>query len=122
MLLARRMWTRTELSQARSISFLNKLMAKRDTSILSWKSNNVPGRTLVKRLIGLGILLFLPAANLSCGNERGEQPKTGPTNSSPTITSVRILPENPTKDSEVSLIIQSMDPDGNLISYKYQWI
>jgi len=38
------------------------------------------------------------------------------------ITSVSILPEKPTKESELNLSIQSKDPDGDSITYHYQWL
>jgi hypothetical protein len=38
------------------------------------------------------------------------------------MTSVSLLPERPNRENDLSLIIQSQDPDGDLVSYRYQWI
>jgi len=43
-------------------------------------------------------------------------------NSPPVISSVTILPEKPTKGSELTLSIQSKDPDGDPMTYQCQWI
>ena len=42
-------------------------------------------------------------------------------NSSSAITSVRILPEKPTKETDLSVTIQGKNPDDR-ITYTYQWI
>jgi hypothetical protein len=38
------------------------------------------------------------------------------------ITSANILPEKPNKESEFNLSIQSKDPDGDSVTYQFQWI
>jgi hypothetical protein len=43
-------------------------------------------------------------------------------NSPPIITSVNILPNHPNKESELNPVIQSRDPDGDTITYQYQWV
>jgi hypothetical protein len=57
--------------------------------------------------------------NLSC--EKGLEPKSK-TNSPPAITSVSILPEKPDQKSELNVLIQSKDPDGDAVTYSFQWI
>jgi len=58
---------------------------------------------------------------ISCEGKKSET-STSKTNSPPVIISVMILPEKPTKESELTLSIQSNDPDGDPITYQYQWI
>ncbi|NWG03869.1 MAG: hypothetical protein HXY44_13545 [Syntrophaceae bacterium] len=58
---------------------------------------------------------------LSCGKEKGPDLKSKP-NTPPVISSVSILPDKPNKDSELNLFIQSQDPDGDPITYQYQWM
>ncbi len=66
-------------------------------------------------------LLTSIVAIISC--ESGETGKSASKiNSPPVITSVTILPEKPTTGSELSLSIQSKDPEGDPITYQYQWI
>ena len=38
------------------------------------------------------------------------------------ISSINILPEKPTKESEFNLFIQSHDPNGESVTFQYQWI
>lgn len=58
---------------------------------------------------------------LSCENSAniGSKPDA---NSPPVISSINILPENPTKDSELNTFVQSHDPDGDLVTFQYQWL
>jgi hypothetical protein len=72
---------------------------------------------LFLKIIYLFLLLCF-VANFACERERIESE----TNSPPVITSVKIFPEKPNKDSELRLIIQSYDPDRVPIQYDYQWI
>jgi hypothetical protein len=73
------------------------------------------------KIITLLFIPFLLIGNLSC--ERQNRPESmTKINSSPIITSVRIFPEKPYQDSELNLIIQSQDPDGDPVMYRYQWI
>jgi hypothetical protein len=44
------------------------------------------------------------------------------TNRLPVITSINITPQNPNKASELGFIIRSQDPDGDLVTYHYQWM
>jgi len=57
----------------------------------------------------------------SCGKSSDTDRKSK-TNSPPVITSINILPDKPNKESELNLFIQSQDPDGDPITYQYQWI
>lgn len=73
----------------------------------------------------LAVLLFLcPFVILiSCERQKAtEPPSKTKANSLPTITSVTILPERPTRENDLSLVIQSQDSDGDLVNYRYQWI
>lgn len=72
--------------------------------------------SFIKFIVLLSLLL-----NLSCEGKKVDSPKSK-TNSPPVITSVRILPEKPNKESELNLNVQSQDPDGDPITYHYQWI
>jgi hypothetical protein len=65
-------------------------------------------------------LLILLAGLFSC--ERQKDQKGSKPNSAPVITSVNILPDKPNKESELNLLTQSQDPDGDPITYQYQWI
>ena len=67
------------------------------------------------------LLLFLPGINISCDGHRGTevQSKTDPP---PVITSITISPDQPNKESELSLFIQSHNPGGNPLTYRCQWI
>ncbi len=66
-------------------------------------------------------LLFLLLLGLSCEGQKVEAPKSK-IHSPPVVTSADILPEKPNKASELSLIIQSQDPDRNPVTYHYQWM
>jgi hypothetical protein len=62
----------------------------------------------------------LIAGNIACEREKKEPPYT--TNSPPSITSLSVIPENPRKENELSLIVQADDPNRDIISYTYQWL
>ena len=68
-------------------------------------------------------LLALLAAtiNLSCENLEGTSLKSKP-NSPPVITSARIVPEGPNVGSELIVFTQSQDPDGDSVTYLYEWV
>lgn len=66
-------------------------------------------------------LFFSLVGILSCGREKATEPKSK-TNSPPVITSVNILPEKPNKESELNLSVQSKGPEGDSVTYQYQWI
>ncbi len=71
------------------------------------------------KILTVFLLLFLGV--LACAKGKEGEVKTK-SNSPPVITSVSILPEKPTKESELNLSIQSKDPDGDPITYQYQWL
>ncbi len=68
------------------------------------------------------ILLLLVISLVGIISCEGQKTQTSKINSPPIITSITILPERPTKESELNLSIQSNDPDGDSITYQYQWI
>ncbi len=72
------------------------------------------------RIVVFFFMLFLLFENLSCEGERGSEFKAR-TNSPPSITSVTISPEKPNKETDLNLFVQSQDPDGDQVSYQYQW-
>ena len=59
--------------------------------------------------------------NLSCDNLDSDKSRFK-TNSSPAITSVKILPENPNLESELNVFTQSQNPSGESVTYRYQWM
>jgi len=71
------------------------------------------------KILTVFLLLFLGV--LACAKGKEAEVKTK-TNSPPVITSVNILPEKPNRESELNLLIQSQDPDGDPITYQYQWL
>ena len=71
------------------------------------------------KILTVFLLLFLGVLACAKGKEAEVKAKT---NSPPAITSIKILPEKPTKESELNLSIQSKDPDGDPITYQYQWL
>ncbi len=74
------------------------------------------------RTIALLLFLFLVGTtDLSCEREERVEPASRG-NAPPSIMSVQILPERPVADNDFSLLIQSKDPDGDPISYDYQWL
>jgi hypothetical protein len=74
----------------------------------------------IERLVLLFFPLFVTLIS-SCGKgEQGRLSSKG--NSPPVITSAKILPEKPTKETDLSIMAQSNDPDGDTVHYRYQWI
>ncbi len=96
-------------------------MKKRKISILLLSKIKDDGLEFFTETIAIFLFLFLLLGNLSCEKQGkiGSKPKT---NSPPVITSVNILPERPDRESDLSLVIQSHDPNGDSITYRYQWI
>ncbi len=66
----------------------------------------------------LCITLLTP---LACESRKASEQKSK-VNSPPIISSVTLLPEKAYQGKELNLIIQCTDPDGDPISYKYQWM
>lgn len=77
-------------------------------------------RTLIGKIALLSVLGVL-LANFSCGRHERTEPKSK-TNSPPLISSISILPEKPTQESEINLFIQSHDPEGDPVTFQYRWI
>jgi hypothetical protein len=67
------------------------------------------------------LLLVALVGMISCEGKKSDT-SASRTNSPPAIISATILPENPTMGSELSLSVQSKDPEGDPITYQYQWI
>ena len=74
--------------------------------------------SVLKSVMLLLVLISLVGI-FSC---EGKKTETSKSNSPPVISSVILLPEKPYKESELNLSIQSNDPDGDPITYQYQWI
>jgi hypothetical protein len=96
-------------------------MEKRSASFFSFCKKTYPKFWLLINILILFSLPFSLAGILSCEKEKGVGYKSK-SNSPPVISSVSILPEKPYKESELNLSIQSNDPDGDPITYQYQWI
>ena len=79
------------------------------------KKINIPSLPLIF------LLLFFPGINISCDGQQGTEIQSK-TNSPPAITSITISPNQPNKESELSLFIQSRNPGGDPLTYRYQWI
>ena len=76
---------------------------------------------MLQKNITLLLLFFVFVGNFSCGKGEGTEPKSR-TNSPPIIDSLSIIPEKPTKESELNSVIKGHDPDGDPITYQYQWL
>jgi hypothetical protein len=74
------------------------------------------GRIIVR----VSLCLIIPIL-LSC-EDRKNSALSSKSNSPPTITSVTLLPVKAYKGTEFNLVVQGSDPDGDPITYKYQWI
>jgi len=98
-------------------------MKKRNISILSFNKAMPRGLWSLIKPVTLFLLLSSIVVPLSCeGQKPAQPPSKTKTNSPPTITSVTLLPERPNRENDLSLVIQSQDPDGDLVNYRYQWI
>ena len=75
----------------------------------------------IARLSFIFFLLFLPGINISCEGKQGMEIQSK-TNPAPAITSIRILPDQPKKENDLSLFIQSHNPGIEPLTYRYQWI
>jgi hypothetical protein len=73
------------------------------------------------KLITALFILFLLVGIFSCKKKEGIEPKPK-VNFPPEVISVFILPDKPTKGDNLNLTIQSRDPDGDPITYHYEWL
>jgi hypothetical protein len=76
----------------------------------------------INSIIASVFILFIAFGIFSCERQNEADFKSEiRTNTPPSIISVNILPKNPNKESDLDLIIQSRDPDRDLVTYRYQW-
>ncbi len=73
------------------------------------------------KIFSLLLILPLLLGIFSCGRSDKVEPKSK-TNSPPVIRSATILPENPTREKDLAVIVQGEDPDQDPITYLYQWV
>lgn len=66
-------------------------------------------------------LLVVAGINISCDGQQGKGIPSE-ANLVPVITSITISPDQPNKENELSLFIQTHNPGGNPLTYRYQWI
>lgn len=98
-------------------------MKKRNISILLFNKAEPRGLWLLTKALTFFLLLSSVAVPLSCEREKPATPSSKTkANSLPTITLVTVLPERPTRENDLSLVVQSQDADGDLVNYRYQWI
>ena len=67
-------------------------------------------------------LLLLPLCGILSCEGSDTTASRSKANSPPVITSVRILPDKPTKEIELRVNIEGHDPDGDPMAYRFQWI
>jgi hypothetical protein len=110
-------------SQKRSTCFRNISIERSYTSIRSFKKIKEGGFGSVIKAIASCTILISFFLNFSCEREKEVvvQPQVR-TNRPPFITTVTIIPQSPNKGNDLDLIIQSQDPDGDPVTYHYQWI
>jgi hypothetical protein len=73
------------------------------------------------KIIALFLAFPILAWNVSCGRKEVNE-ANHVKNSPPHIASVKILPENPKKESLFNLVIESYDADRDRVVYQYQWL
>jgi hypothetical protein len=97
-------------------------MEKKNVSTPSSNKGTSDPRNPFAPIVFLPVLLLLFWVGvLACGRE--ERATSGSAqNRPPTITSVALLPENPDHDSDLSLVVQCEDPEGDSITHEYQWM
>jgi len=96
-------------------------MTRKNISTPLFNKTRNPILAFPSKRFGLLSLFLCLTLISSCGKaERGEPSSKG--NSPPVISSATILPEKPTKESDLNIMVQSNDPDGDTIHYRYQWI
>ena len=97
------------------------VVEKKNISTRSFKKMDRHGLWPFLKILTIFSFLFPLVVILSCERQKGIEIKSK-TNSPPVITSANILPEKPNKESELNLSVQSKDPDGDSVTYQFQWI
>ena len=97
-------------------------MKKKNVSTPSSSRGTSDPRSPFAPIVFLPVLLLLFWVGvLACGRE--ERATSGARqNHPPTITSVTLLPENPNHESDLSLVVQCEDPEGDSMTYEVQWM
>jgi hypothetical protein len=99
------------------------LREKKDISTHSFNRINDFGLCSAIKAIAFCTILIYLFLNLSCGKQKEVESKSQiQVNRPPIITSVNIVPQNPNKESYLDVITRSQDPDGDPVTYHYQWI
>ena len=78
-------------------------------------------RLQVGRIILQTSLCLIVPILLSC-EDRKSSASFSKSNFPPTVTSATLLPEKAYKGTEFNLVVQGSDPEGDPITYRYQWI
>jgi hypothetical protein len=93
----------------------------KDILNLFWIKGMLGKKINIGRFSFVLFLLFLAGTNISCEEQQGTQNQSR-TDLPPVITSISISPNQPNGQSELGLFIQSRNPGGNPLTYRYQWI
>jgi hypothetical protein len=96
-------------------------MIKRSISILSWTEKWCRRLPSFFRIIAILSLLMSISGIVSCEKEKGTGPGSR-VNIPPVVSAARILPENPTQQNDVAVSIEAEDPDGDPVTYEFQWM
>ena len=72
------------------------------------------------RILAVFSVLISVLGMVSCENQSGTA-SGSKANSPPSIKGVRIFPEKPVRGYDLSLSIEAQDPNGDTITYEYQW-
>jgi len=95
---------------------------KRSISTLSWTEKGTRGHASFPELtVIVSLLLMTLFGGISCEKEKGTGPASR-TNAPPVISAVRIVPENPTQQNAVTASVEAHDPEGDPVTYEYQWV
>ena len=95
-------------------------MKKRNTFILSLNEKGFDRRRSAGWFAFFPLLFVLVGALLACEAQNRTEFQSKE-NAPPVITSVQLLPANPHIGNDLNVIVQCQDPDGDPISYEYQW-
>ncbi len=71
-------------------------------------------------LVSFILLLILAGINIPCDGQQGTK-NPSQTSLPPVVTSITISPGQPTRMNELSLFVQSHNPGGNPLTYRYRW-